>query len=377
MGCALQATTTFFRKGKLADVLVIATQDRDHYGHAMRALKLGYDVLLEKPVSPNVNECIEIAKYAAENGRKVLVCHVLRYAPYYRRIKEIIESGQLGEVVEIRHSENISYWHFSHSYVRGNWRSEAETSPMLLAKCCHDMDLLFWYAGSKFQSLSSYGELKFFKEENAPAGAAKRCADCKLNKTCIYDADYQYVGRRRFLLNKRKFPWGSYAFSMSNKKADVKRALREGEKGRLYGRCVFASDNDVVDNQTVTMLMQNGVKCQFSVNAFNENNHRHTEIRGTMGELYADDSGSVLKLRLFDKAMKKIRVNVISMVKGHAGGDAGIIRAVMAMYNGETHDEQYTWISDTVESHRIVAAAELSRHEHGRTVYTAEIPDLK
>ena len=171
----------FFAQGKIADAMIIATQDRDHYGHAMRALELGYDLILEKPVSPFIEQTLEIERKAREKGARVLVCHVLRYAPYYRRIKKMIDSGLLGDIVTIKHDENISYWHFAHSYVRGNWRREEETSPMLLAKCCHDMDLLYWYTGSKFAKVNSYGGLKYFTEKSAPEGSAARCADCALS----------------------------------------------------------------------------------------------------------------------------------------------------------------------------------------------------
>ena len=127
----------FFAQGKVADLMVIATQDRDHYGHAMKALDLGYNLLLEKPVSPDIAECLAIEKKAREKGLKVLVCHVLRYSNYYKRIHDILASGVLGDIMLIKHDEHIAYWHFAHSYVRGNWRREEETSPMLLAKCCH------------------------------------------------------------------------------------------------------------------------------------------------------------------------------------------------------------------------------------------------
>ena len=199
----------FFAQGKIADVMVIATQDRDHYGHAIKALDLGYNLLLEKPVSPDIKECLEIEKLAREKGLKVLVCHVLRYANYYRRIKSIIDSGVLGEIKLIKHDEHVSWWHFCHSYVRGNWRREEDTTPMLLAKCCHDMDLLYWFAGAKCKSLSSYGDLSYFTKANGPKGAAAKCFDCPHRDKCIFECTYQYVGRG---LKGHKFPWGTYAF---------------------------------------------------------------------------------------------------------------------------------------------------------------------
>lgn len=368
----------FFAQGKLADAIVIATQDRDHYAHAMRALDLGYNILVEKPLSPDINECLELEAKAREKGLKVLVCHVLRYSPYYRKIKEIIASGVLGDIVAIKHDENVSYWHYAHSYCRGNWRREEETSPMLLAKCCHDMDLLHWWTGSDFKTINSYGDLRYFKAENAPEGATDSCFDCPNRKKCYFDAQYYYVGRRRGIIKKRKFLWGTYAFCQSKKKSDIINSLKNDPRGKLWARCVFKCDNDVVDNQTVNILFENGAKCVFTMNAFNEKNHRHTEIRGTKGELYADDKGNVMTLRLFDKPAKKIRTSLLPMISGHAGGDAGLIKSAVGMLTGgEDKSIQYTWISDTIESHRMVTAAELSRHEGGRAVSSEEILDIK
>ncbi|MCI7401765.1 MAG: Gfo/Idh/MocA family oxidoreductase [Christensenella sp.] len=369
-----------FALGKIGDAMVIATQDRDHYGHAMKALELKYNLMIEKPLSPNIEECLEMEEYARKQGCKVLVCHVLRYAHYYKRIKEIIDSGILGKIVLINHDEDVAYWHFCHSYVRGNWRREEETSPMLLAKCCHDMDLMYWYASSKCKSVQSYGSLSFFKEENAPEGATQTCFDCPHKDTCIYEATYQYVGRDKglFCHEKKKYKWKPYAFVISEKKEDIINALKNDERGKLWSRCVFKCDNDVVDCQTVNMEMENGVKIQLNVNAFNEFDHRHTEIRGSKGILIADDKGSVLKLQLFGKKEKKIIVNYIPVIKGHFGGDQGVIKATVDLINDEIDPNgQYTWIQDTIESHRIVAAAEISRKEGGRTVNMSEIPDIK
>ena len=365
----------FFAQGKIADVMVIATQDRDHYGHAIKALNLGYNLLLEKPVSPDIKECLEIEKLAREKGLKVLVCHVLRYANYYRRIKQIIDSGVLGKIKLIKHDEHVSWWHFCHSYVRGNWRREEETTPMLLAKCCHDMDLLYWFAGAKCKSLSSYGELSYFTKANAPRGATATCFDCPHKDTCIFECEYQYIGRG---LKRNKFPWGTYAFCTTGKKKDVAEALRNGERGKLWSRCVFGCDNDVVDCQIVNMEMENGVKIVMTANAFNEKDHRHTEIRGTKGELIADDTGSVIQLKLFDKKPKKIIVNIIPVIKGHYGGDQGITKSTADMLAGKLDPNgQYTWIKDTIESHRIVTAAEISRKNGGRKVDMTEIPDIE
>ena len=179
---------------KLADAALICTQDRQHVGHAVAALRKGYDVLLEKPVSPDLSELQKIVRVAREENRSVVVCHVLRYTPFFQLIKETIDSGRLGRVVNIQALENVRYWHQAHSFVRGNWRRSEETSPMILAKCCHDLDYLIWLCGSRCEKVSSFGSLIHFKPENAPEGAAARCLDgCRAKENCPYDAEKIYL----------------------------------------------------------------------------------------------------------------------------------------------------------------------------------------
>lgn len=351
-------------QGKIADAIVIASQDRDHYAHAIKALELGYHIMMEKPVSPNLEECLHIESLAKEKDLKVIVCHVLRYTKYYKKIKEILNSGIIGDIKVIRHSENISYWHFSHSYVRGNWRNENTTSPMLLAKCCHDMDLMYWYAGSKAKSVTSYGELSHFTRENAPADSADRCSDCSLKSTCIYEAELQYLGRNNGIKKEKKmFKWGTYAFSTSGTRQDIKCKLKTGN----YGRCVFKCDNNVVDNQVVNIEFENNIKVSFAVNAFNQDNYRSTHICGTMGEIIADDRGSIIKLKVFGEGTRKIVVNVLPILSEHLGGDYAIAETFVKILKGQC-PEGATYISDTIESHKIVFAAEKSRLSGGELV---------
>lgn len=360
----------FFNAGKLCDGLVIATQDSDHYEHAKKAIELGYNILLEKPVSPNLNETLELRDLAKKAGVNIMVCHVLRYSPFYRKIKELVSSGVIGEPVTVKHSENVSYWHFAHSFVRGNWRREDLSSPVILAKCCHDMDLLYWYSGAKANSVSSLGSLKYFKKENAPEGAAERCLDgCEYRSVCPYEAEAQYIGRRKGLFRaKKRFPWGTYAFSTDTSKKAVHSAL----KTCLYGRCVFKCDNDVCDHQTLNMEMENGVKVDFTVDAFHNENFRHIEIYGTKGEIIADDRGSVIQLKVFGKRPKKIIVNLIP-VKGHYGGDQGVIKAFLKMLRTGEISEGLSTIDVTAESHRIAYAAELSRRNSGERIFMKDI----
>ena len=351
----------FFAQGKIADAMVICTQDRDHYGHAMKALELGYNIMLEKPVSPVLQECLDIEAKAKEKGVNVIVCHVLRYSNLFRKIHDLIASGILGDVKLIRHNEDVSYWHFSHSYVRGNWRRSDETTPLLMAKCCHDMDLLYWYAGARAKKINSYGDLSFFTEANAPEGATPLCKDCPHKDTCIYEARLQYLGRGD---KPRKFPWGVYAFSTKETREDIAEKIQTGP----YGRCVFKCDNNVCDCQTVNIEFENNIRAVFTVSAFNEDNYRFIYVNGTKGELFADDRKSVVTVRVFgeDEPREYVVGDKIDEA-GHSGGDEGIADAVVRLIRGE-YVPDATYIKDTIESHRMVLAAEESRLEGGKLI---------
>ena len=180
--------TSFFQK-KRADVLVIATQDNDHVRHCIKALELGYDILLEKPITKHETECYQLLETQKKYGGKVVVCHGLRYAPAFLKIKELLEEKICGDLILIDSIEQVSYWHQAHSFVRGNWRNSEQTSPMILQKCCHDLDLLQYYVGAKCETLSSIGGLNYFKKENRPQGAADRCVNCQYHSSCSYSAE--------------------------------------------------------------------------------------------------------------------------------------------------------------------------------------------
>ena len=183
-----------FEKPKFADVVIIATMDRDHYEPTMKAISLGYDLLLEKPVAPNFKECVDIANLAAEMGSKILVCHVLRYSPFFRKIKDMINDNMLGSVMSIHHSECVGNLHQSHSFVRGNWGNSQRSSSMILQKTCHDMDIMQWLIGKPCKNVHSFGSLTYFTEENAPKGSPEYCIDgCIYGEECYYNAKKLYL----------------------------------------------------------------------------------------------------------------------------------------------------------------------------------------
>ena len=354
----------FLSRPKFADLVVVATMDRQHYAPAMAAIEKGYDLLLEKPMSATPEECCEIARAATEKGVYVQVCHVLRFTPFFRALKNIIDSGRIGDVVHIQHAENVGNVHQSHSFVRGNWRNSDESSCMILQKSCHDMDILAWLLNKKCKRVSSFGSLSYFKPENAPEGAPMRCTDgCPHSETCFYDAVkiYRDQGRDQFYSH----------MLLKRNEHGTDEEIVELLKTEPYGRCVFHCDNNVVDHQVVNLEFEGGETVTFSMAAFNKGG-RFIRIMGTKGEIYAKHGDK--ELEIYDFATcQKIYVPVSDVVQddsingGHGGGDMGIVKAVAARLNGDTTSVSLCTIEETCRNHLIAFAAEESRVS-GKTV---------
>ncbi|MBQ9510967.1 MAG: Gfo/Idh/MocA family oxidoreductase [Clostridia bacterium] len=348
----------FFKK-KRADVIVIATQDQDHVRHCVKALELGYDVLLEKPLTKTKKGCDALLNAQKKYGGKVLVCHVLRYAPAFIKAAELIDSGAIGRLVEIDNTEQVAFWHQAHSFVRGNWRRSDETSPMILAKCCHDLDLLQFFAKSKCKSLSSVGDLTFFTPENAPEGAAERCLDCKYIDTCPYSAKQVYI--TRFGGNEITWPSSAITLKRPLTAENVMEALKDGP----YGRCVFHCDNNVVDHQLTTMTFENGVKATLTMVAFTGKSGRLMFLRGTLGEVIVDEEHGKVILKQFMKDTQEWEISsLVSAGDGHGGGDSGIVGALYETLAGGK--EGATTLKESIESHLMGIAAEKSRLAGGK-----------
>lgn len=366
------------KQEQLADVMIIATQDRQHVAHAVEALEKGYHLLLEKPVSPELEECKRLAEVAKRCGRKVVVCHVLRYTPIYQKVKELLDSGVIGDVVSIMASENVGWFHQAHSFVRGNWSNSKETSPMILQKCCHDMDLYPWLAGKTCESITSYGDTYLFKKENAPAGCAKRCLDgCKVKEECPFDAEKIYmdlkgVGYRR---GNRRWPLDVLVPSGPTEEK-LMNELREGR----YGRCVYHCDNDVVDHQVVNMQMTDGTTMSFTMCAFTPDTTRYARFMGTKGEIRVDMTGKPeeceLSVRRFAADMPAEYIDVAGLAEdfsGHGGGDDRMVVEFLDMVSGEKEESSYvTSLERSLESHYCALAAEYSRTHGGCPVKIAE-----
>ncbi len=358
------STADFFKKGVISDALIITTQDASHYEITKDAILTGYKtILLEKPVSGKKEEYTELRDLAKEHNVLLIICHVLRYSNYYGKIKEVIESGQIGDVVSINHTENVGYFHFAHSFVRGNWRDEFTSTPSILAKCCHDLDLISWFMDSPCTSVSSVGDLRYFRKENAPRGAAESCmGGCVARFDCPYDAEKLYITDPFYKATFIKYMKRTLTGKLKNSKEDVVNALRYGD----YGKCVFLNDNNVCDHQIVKMTFENGAVAVLNMNAFSEKMFRECHIVGTKGELIG--YGEKLHMNIFGKKSVSLHTGAVQGT-GHVEGDLRLIAGFVKLLCGENDDlTDITTIDATVESHNMALAAEESRKNGGKVV---------
>ena len=343
-----------FERPKLADVCVITTPDHLHHAPAMAALEAGYDLILEKAIAPTWRECKEILELATRQGAMVAVGHVLRYAPFFRQMKHVVDSGQLGEVVSIQHLEPVEHIHMSHSFVRGNWHNTAESSPMLLSKSCHDLDILRWLVGRPCRKVQSFGSLRVFREEMAPPGATLRCTDgCPAEPTCSYSALRIYLRERL---------WGTHHLAIDDDSPEsIRGALEHGP----YGRCVYRNDNDVVDNQVVNMEFEGPVTVSFAMESMTSYGGRRTRIFGTKGDLVGDER--FLDVSCFT-AGRTDRWDVrehASSLGGHGGGDHRLVRDLVQAVSRRDPSLLTSSLDTSMESHLIGFLAEESRHSGG------------
>ncbi|MDI4649686.1 Gfo/Idh/MocA family protein [Cohnella hashimotonis] len=343
----------FFAEPRLADAVFICTRDRDHYIPAMKALECGYHVLLEKPMSPSWQECMALGKQAEKYDRKLTICHVLRYAPFFVEIKRLLDEGRIGRLMSIQHNENVGYWHQAHSYVRGYFSRSEDSSPMILAKSCHDMDIMSWLAGGACLSVASYGHLSYFRPENAPPGAPERCIDgCPVEDTCVYYAPNTYLIENG--------GWKAEAASNDPSYEARYRAMKEGP----FGRCVFRCDNDVVDHQVVSMEFENEITAVFTMSAFTENTSRTLKLMGTEGELRATMDTDEIEVRRFGSgSTERIQLSTPDGHIGHGGGDSRLVKDFLDVIRSDGKSYSATSAHASIQSHLMAFAAERSRLE--------------
>jgi predicted dehydrogenase len=355
-------------RGKIADAALICTPDQMHVAPTLAALDLGYDVLLEKPMATTLRENVQLVQAADRTGRLLQVCHVLRYTPFFEAVHDIVASGRLGDIITVEHRENVTYWHMAHSFVRGNWRNSQLSSPMILAKCCHDLDILYWNLGP-CRRLNSFGSLLHYRAENAPEGAPERCTDgCPAADECPWYAPRIYIDLTPLRQNTpdQEFPddyagWPRSVISEDTTREGLQRALETGP----YGRCVYHCDNDAVDNQIVNLEMESGPSVALFMHG-----HSHREGRSMR---YDGTRATLRGIYFFDEQRIEIHDHLTSEVEvvepqvgpfggtGHGGGDYGLMNSFARVVRDP--DAALTDARESLESHLMAFAAEQARLE--------------
>ena len=350
-----------FKKLPPIDAVIIATQDKQHAGPLEKAIEANLHIICEKPIVPTTEECRAMEKKAASFTKVFMTGYVLQYNPYFIKLKEIIDSGVIGRLIGINLVEHTGHIDISNGFVRGNWNRIEKSSPMILAKSCHDMDMFCWLSGSPCESLSSYGDLHFFKAENAPKGAPLRCLD-----GCPHEADCPWYVGKIYLTENTGWPANVITTDLSME-GRIK-ALKEGP----YGRCVFHCDNNVVDHQIVSMLFKNGVKGTFTVSGFTTKSHRSISLYGTKGEVNGDFEEHRIVVEEFPSRNKNI-INISDEMGrhlGHAAGGSGDFNLITGFVNfiRNSGGENKSMVAGAFESHYMALAAEASRIDNGKAI---------
>jgi predicted dehydrogenase len=354
-------------KGQMGEAAIITTQDQMHVEPAVAAMARGYDVLLEKPMAHTLAGCVRLVQESERMGRVLQICHVLRYAPFWRQLHEILAAGVLGDIITVEHRENVAYWHMAHSFVRGNWRNKALSSPMILAKCCHDLDVLVWNLPGRVKRLSSVGSLLHYRAESVGPEIPSRCVDnCPIEPQCPFSAIGIYLDYERTFPDARKGMaaegidpeapdrWPFNVISPDRSRAGRLRAIQEG----LYGRCVYRCDNDVVDHQSVLLELENGASVNMIMHGHSNQEHRSMRYDGTRATLRARalEPGEI---EINYHGGKTERILVDSGAVGHGGGDEGIMADFVQVLRGEI--APLTTARVSLESHLLAFAAEEAR----------------
>lgn len=350
---------------QLADAVINATMDRQHVPTALPLLARGYHMLLEKPMAVSEAELRALQAAAEQHQRLVMVCHVLRYAPFYAEIKRRVAAGEIGDLVSLMTVENVSYHHMAVGFVRGKWRRQGDGSTMLMAKCCHDLDLLAWLkSGTPPVAVASLGSLMHFRPERAPAGSGSRClVDCTIEATCPYSARKHYVEQGL---------WGMYAWqSIEDQAQTEENKLRSLREDNPFGRCVWRCDNDVVDHQTVAVEFADGSTASHTMNGGTARPCRSMHLVGTTGEIQGVMEEGAFVVRHPDARAgheySEERVEVSVRGDGHGGGDGRLVEDFVRMLRGEPRSLSCTDLADSINGHLIGFAADRSREE-GRRV---------
>jgi predicted dehydrogenase len=340
-----------------AAVAIVATGDTLHVGPTLAALGRGYHVLLEKPMALDPGDCTLLVEATERAGRILQVAHVLRYVPFYRKVKGILDSGVLGQIVHVELKENVAFWHMTHSYVRGKFRSRRLAAPIVLAKTCHDLDLLAWFVGAPARSVVSQGSLSHFRSDRAPAGAPDRCSEgCPVQAQCPHDAVRFYLGpdERAGAL----WPWSDLSPEPSRE------ARRLALEASPYGRCVYRCDNDVPDHQVVLLEFEDGTSASLTLHGLASRETRTLRISGSQGELRGVLQDGVLELTRHG-SFEVERHALEGSVLGHYGGDDALLDHFTGAVARGADDEILASGRASLESHLMGFAAEEARLRGG------------
>ena len=351
---------------KFADAVINGTMDEQHVETSIPLLKMGYDMLLEKPFCVNKAEMKELLDVVNEHKNKVMICHVLRYSPFYLKFKEKIQSGELGDIINIQTIENVSYHHIATSFVRGKWGNSGKChTSMLLAKCCHDMDIMMWLMSPlKPITVSSVGARMQYRSENAPKNSGTYCLDdCPLVDTCQYSAKKLYL---EHLGSWEFYVWKDLE-SVENPTMEQRiEVLRRSD----YGRCVYKCDNDVVDHQSVLINFSNGATGTHNMIGGAAAPLRVLKVTGTKGELYGEFESNVIKFTRIAPDNENMyieeRLDIEDFdLDGHGGGDDNLTADFIKFVAGEKVSVSCTSIYDSVDGHNIIFLADESREANG------------
>ena len=363
----------FVKSGIKCDLVINATMDQYHYETAMKILNAGFDMLMEKPIVPEAKQLREIERTAKERRLKVFVCHVLRYTPYYRKIKEIINAGTIGEIMTMEMNEHVSVPHYLASYVRGKWNSEEKCgSGFLLAKSCHDLDLMCWLNNDSAPvEVVSMGNRSQFIPKQAPEGATEFCHECPHESTCDYSAILHYM-------KKEVMPF--LVWDRLNKPLDeiTDEEKMEFLKTDIYGKCAYTCGGNIVDRQNAIVSFENGSIATFNLVGGSTAPRRFLHIVGTKGEIVGilEEDEFVVRRHSLGQELygteEKVQIHPINNAKygGHNGGDYAIMHDLVRYMNGDRSSVSITSIEDSVNGHLCVFAAEQSRR-------TGTIVDIK
>ncbi|MCQ2118888.1 MAG: Gfo/Idh/MocA family oxidoreductase [Bacteroidales bacterium] len=348
-GDCFASVEDFFARKRNVDAVIIGTPDDTHFSIGMSAIEYGYHCLLEKPVAQTEEQCIELTDAARRKGVIVSVCYVLRYHPFYMKLKEIVSNGELGPVISVNHIENVGLDRMTHSYVRGVWGNSEASCPIFLSKCCHDVDVLLWITGKKPKRLYSFGSLNWFRKENAPSGSTERCIDCPVEGECPFSAVDLYDRRRGWIDN----------FIVRKGETLDERIARELKEGR-FGRCVYHCDNDVVDHQTVAVEMEDGTNISITMCAFTHSDKRVTKIECAYGEILADEQSITID---HFRRNKRDFLNFSEIFNQplHGNSDLKIVADFIKAVSDPDNNQVRCPIEDALESHRVCFKAEESR----------------